>query len=309
MSRASVKYGEVTKRDAAKCRVRVRFADLGIESPWLAVLVSASFGDQEYRMPEPKTQVVALMDDRLETGVVLGAIYSDAQPPPLDDARWWAKRFKDGTFLRYDKTGHQLEARIVGGGATIHADGKLEVKAGSLAAEIAGDAEVAAEGVARVAAREVEAQAVERLAAVSGGEASVSAGGDLFAGTNGALTALAAAGASLTTPGPVSVGAGGPVNLTSAVGVNFLAPAAALPAATTIPGGGSMVMQGAFTETVQGSKTRTVQGAETETIQGARTSAVQGPSKSTATGPMSLEAPVINLRGRVLVNGKPVVAG
>lgn len=72
-----IRYGYIESVDVSLCRARVRFPDDGIVSHALPILVGdvSAGGIKEFRAPAVGAHVVCLMDENLETGVVLGAIY------------------------------------------------------------------------------------------------------------------------------------------------------------------------------------------------------------------------------------------
>src|SRR5262249_30052845 len=76
---------------------------------WLPVLVTKSQEDKAYWMPDVGEQVICLMDERDEAGVVLGAIYSSVDQPPVTDENKYHITFKDGTSFEYDRSQHVLE--------------------------------------------------------------------------------------------------------------------------------------------------------------------------------------------------------
>jgi len=107
--------GIVVAVDEQGCRVRVEFPDRdNLVSDWLPVGQEFCVGNQAYRLPDLDTQVACLMDDRCEAGVVICAIYSDADPPPVSDANLYYRRFRDGTVIQYDRAGHKLTADVQG---------------------------------------------------------------------------------------------------------------------------------------------------------------------------------------------------
>lgn len=107
--------GIVVAIDEQSCKVRVQFPDLDdLVSDWLPVLQEFCVGNQAYRLPDLDNQVACLMDANYEAGIVLGAIYSDADPPPVTDANLYHIRFKDGTVIEYDRAGHMLTANVLG---------------------------------------------------------------------------------------------------------------------------------------------------------------------------------------------------
>lgn len=107
--------GIVVAIDEQSCRARVQFPDLdNLVSDWLPVLQEFCVGNQAYRLPDIDNQVACLMDANYEAGIVLGAIYSDADPPPVTDANLYYRRFKDGSVIQYDRGEHKLTASIMG---------------------------------------------------------------------------------------------------------------------------------------------------------------------------------------------------
>jgi phage baseplate assembly protein V len=107
--------GVIVAIDAAACKVRVQFPDHDeLVSDWLPVGQRKALGDFDYWLPDLGTQVYCLMDEHFEDGVVLCAIYSDADPPPVTNANLFYKKFADGTVLQYDRAGHKLTVDVKG---------------------------------------------------------------------------------------------------------------------------------------------------------------------------------------------------
>jgi phage baseplate assembly protein V len=112
--------GIVVAIDEASCRVRVEFPDrddgegTALVSDWLPVGQRKTLGDLDYWLPDEGTQVACLMDEHCEAGVVLCAIYSDADPPPVSNRDLYYRRFRDGSVIQYDRAGHKLSANIQG---------------------------------------------------------------------------------------------------------------------------------------------------------------------------------------------------
>jgi phage baseplate assembly protein V len=97
--------GIVTVVDDAAARARVKIPSRGgVESYWLEVLQRGSKGDRDYWMPTVGDQVRILADERLENGCILGAIYSEADPPPVSDRQKVHVTFSNGSVIEFDKT-------------------------------------------------------------------------------------------------------------------------------------------------------------------------------------------------------------
>lgn len=143
------RFALVTNVDPTKARVRVQFVTSvetaeegqeGMESDWLPVLCQWSTGAREFCMPTVGEQVVTLMDERCEFGVVLGGVYSDTDTPPGAPAKAWRRDWPDGTILQYDPEAHELTAHVEGtatleatGNVMVHSDADATVQAGGTA--------------------------------------------------------------------------------------------------------------------------------------------------------------------------------
>lgn len=99
-----IRFGNISSIDAARARVRVQFADDGIVSHWLPVLVQGSRGNQYFHIFEVNEHVVCLMDEHSENGVVLGAIYDANNTPSGTGADIAQVQFADGAELKYDRS-------------------------------------------------------------------------------------------------------------------------------------------------------------------------------------------------------------
>jgi phage baseplate assembly protein gpV len=112
------RLGIVKTQDAANARVRVVFAEFDqMLSYWLPVVVPKTQNDKAYWLPDIGEQVVCLMDERDEAGVVLGAIYSKVDSTPVQSADKYHLGFKDGTSMEYDRAAHVLALSFMDGTA------------------------------------------------------------------------------------------------------------------------------------------------------------------------------------------------
>lgn len=154
-----LKFGKVTKIDAKKALVKVKFFGMDdIESNWLRILQQKTVEDQFYSMPDIDEQVVCLMEDSLNRGVVLGSIYSETVPPPVTDENIYYKKFQDGTEISYDRKSSSMiikgegsldvefktDSKIsIKGNSNISVDGESDITVG-------GDCKVSVTGAAKV---------------------------------------------------------------------------------------------------------------------------------------------------------------
>lgn len=118
------RVGLVEAQDAVNARLRVTFPERDqMTSWWLPVVVPKSQNDKAYWLPDIGEQVVCMMDERDEDGAVLGAIYSQADTTPVQNADKVHWSFKDGTSFEYDRGTHQLTCGLPQATLTIQASG------------------------------------------------------------------------------------------------------------------------------------------------------------------------------------------
>jgi phage baseplate assembly protein V len=107
------RVGIVQQQDAAHAKVRVVFPDYDqVISWWLPIVFAKTQNDKAYWIPDVGEQVVCLMDLRDEAGAVLGAIYSNADVPPVNSADKYHLAFKDGASADYDRAAHVLDLKF-----------------------------------------------------------------------------------------------------------------------------------------------------------------------------------------------------
>jgi phage baseplate assembly protein V len=117
----------VTAVDGATARVKVSFPDDdGLLSDWLPVVQPMALGGRCYALPRKGSQVVVLLDEHAEDGVVVGAIYSQADAPPVADPGVIHLELEDGTKFHLEAGKAQL---VTPGDATVQAGGTATVKA------------------------------------------------------------------------------------------------------------------------------------------------------------------------------------
>ena len=104
---AALRLGIVKEQDPSLGRLRVAFDEFDqMLSYWLPVVFAKTQDDKAYWLPDLGEQVVCLMDERDEDGVVLGAIYSRADDTPVQSGDKFYLGFKDGSAMEYDRSSH-----------------------------------------------------------------------------------------------------------------------------------------------------------------------------------------------------------
>lgn len=124
------RQGVIVENDPKKARSRVEFRDRDeVVSWWLSVnQPHASAGkNRVYAMPDIGALVNCLVDESAEEGTILGAIYSDQDPPPIEDGTHAHAALEGGLVLDYDRGSGKL---------TISAPGGILLNAGSSTVEL-----------------------------------------------------------------------------------------------------------------------------------------------------------------------------
>lgn len=118
----------------------IRFPDIDdLLTQWLPVVHSKTQDDKQFWTLDIGEQVKCLMDDRLEDGCILGAIYSEVDVPPTDDPDEYGITFKDGAWFSYNRRTGLFTALIIGD-AIIEVGANLSVKVGGKAdVDVAGN--------------------------------------------------------------------------------------------------------------------------------------------------------------------------
>ncbi|MBN3779913.1 phage baseplate assembly protein V [Burkholderia sp. Ac-20345] len=139
------KTGVVSAVDGAG-NVRVTFEDIGVQSFWLPVCYPKTQDDKAFWTPDAGEQVRCIMDEHLEDGTVLGAIYSAADSVPWSSGDVYGWLFKDGGGFSYNRSTGELDVNVkgnttvtIGGDANINVAGALNVTSGGTATLKAGE--------------------------------------------------------------------------------------------------------------------------------------------------------------------------
>jgi phage baseplate assembly protein V len=149
-----LRFGRVSELEAATARVRVAFgAEDALVSYWLPVLQQKTLSDRAYWMPDLEEHVVCLLDERGEDGVVIGAIYSEADVPPVASLDRLHVEMKDGTTFDYDRATHKLSIALTAAAADVEVSTTRNVtinsRGGSIFLNVAAAAKVYIGGKAK----------------------------------------------------------------------------------------------------------------------------------------------------------------
>ena len=82
------------------------------ESMELPVLQLNTLKNKHFHLPDVDEQVYVLMDENAEDGCILGAIYSEADPPSQTEADVYAIEFEDKTAVKYDRKVHLMTVKM-----------------------------------------------------------------------------------------------------------------------------------------------------------------------------------------------------
>lgn len=110
-----LRFGIVSRINAATGEAFVKFEDLdGLETAELPMLYPKTLKDHFYRMLDVGEHVACLMDEHLENGVILGAVYDDENLPPEGDANKCYIQFENGTTITHDRTNGNIDIKTAG---------------------------------------------------------------------------------------------------------------------------------------------------------------------------------------------------
>ena len=103
-----LRFGIVSQINPLLCQARVNFGDDDSTSYWLPVLQTKTLKDKFYSMPDIGEQVVCLMDQNSEDGVILGAIYSNEDKPIITIEKQLSVNLENGSQINADKENNTL---------------------------------------------------------------------------------------------------------------------------------------------------------------------------------------------------------
>lgn len=124
-----LEYGTVSAWDAKTCRIRVNVHENGLTTYWLQV--PQGYGKKtKRRCPVALgAQVAILLKDDGVDGLLLGTIYSSAEPPPVTDDDTDYIEYSDGTKISYSPSAHKLDISLAQGTLNITAPAGLTINA------------------------------------------------------------------------------------------------------------------------------------------------------------------------------------
>lgn len=141
-----LKFGIISDAKPDKGLYRVKIDEEDITTDWLSVLARNTLKVKDEIPLYVNEHVALLMDEMCENGVILGAMWSEADTPASGAGEdIYRKTFEDGTFIQYDKgTG---EVTVDGKGSVIVKSAKnVEITCSKLIVnnkvEITGDVKI-----------------------------------------------------------------------------------------------------------------------------------------------------------------------
>lgn len=107
-------FGNVIAIDEKLPRVRLRIPDMdNYETPnWIFVPQACTVKDKSYNLPAINTLVAAVMDDEMQDGCIIGALYNDEDVCILGNENLKYIAFADGGLIKYNKTESILEIAV-----------------------------------------------------------------------------------------------------------------------------------------------------------------------------------------------------
>ena len=108
-----LRFGNICNIEGFRARVELPDEDYA-KTDWLPILVSNSLSNQENNPIDIQTPVAVLLDESGQDGVILGAIYTDSNPPAVVDSTKKYYHFKDGSHFEFDPNTSKFTADIKG---------------------------------------------------------------------------------------------------------------------------------------------------------------------------------------------------
>ena len=103
-----LRFGIVSQINPISVQSRVKFGDDESTSFWLPILQTKTMKDKFYAMPDIGEQVVCLMDENSEDGVVLGSIYSTEDTPLITTEKQISLNLENNSLINIDKETNTL---------------------------------------------------------------------------------------------------------------------------------------------------------------------------------------------------------
>ncbi|AIN14277.1 MULTISPECIES: phage baseplate assembly protein V [Yersinia pseudotuberculosis complex] len=154
---AQLKFGYVSAWEPKTCRIRVSLPEQnGLETYWLQVPQVYTKLSRRRSPVEMGTQVAILLQPDGVGGILLGAVYSTVDPPPIDDDDTDYIEYKDGAVLSYAPSSHNLDVSLPAGGSlnivsptgiTINAQAGITIRAAA-GIDVTGDIRVSGDVIA-----------------------------------------------------------------------------------------------------------------------------------------------------------------
>ncbi|PHV00158.1 phage baseplate assembly protein V [Iodobacter sp. BJB302] len=128
-SGVTLKFGIVLASKPGFARISLPDTD-NLRTMWLPIAYPKTQDDECYWTYDTGEHVALLLDAQGEDGVIIGAIFSDADTPPVTDSNKFGIRFNDGAMLEYDRQTHTLSVTGVSK-VIVEASTTIVLKAGS----------------------------------------------------------------------------------------------------------------------------------------------------------------------------------
>lgn len=118
---ATFQEGIVSQIDPATHRIKATIPTLEeFETPWLPFITVNAGRNQFYALPDVGELVAMVLDARGENGYVLGTIYNEQDPVPVQAPEMWLHKFSNGTVISH----HRQTGEVV-----VSTSGKVSVTA------------------------------------------------------------------------------------------------------------------------------------------------------------------------------------
>ena len=110
------RFGYISDFDAKRMMARVAFPDKNnLVSDWLPVLIlNAKLTRDEHYLDVGEHVYCLMQGNGLEAGVILGAVYDDANKPEIGDKDIRSVQFEDGSVIKHNRSTGTLDVYCTG---------------------------------------------------------------------------------------------------------------------------------------------------------------------------------------------------
>lgn len=109
-----LRFGKICKIDVNKGFYKVDLDEDDIETGWLPRILTNTKDNRDEAHFDIGEHVACVMDEHIENGVILGAINSDENEPPVKNKDKRRTTYKDGSYVEFDRSTGVWDVNVKG---------------------------------------------------------------------------------------------------------------------------------------------------------------------------------------------------